>query len=227
MKKYILLCLLFAFAPLAVAQNVNRSTVMPGFFVPDNALKTTTAPENLQVNSAAQYRGKPVAEIYEMQTVEVYEEANPQPLQPTNTAQNKPQNTADTAVGPMPQGPMQNNETAEPRGYSSYGEPYVGEGGEAEEIVAESGFFVSEEQASPYSDIKSEADKIREALKHMSVEEYMQQLAKGDSDDNSSVYEQIFSEYKQDIERISRNKPVINSRLENMLADYRDEDRHL
>jgi len=160
MRKYILLCLLLAFAPLAVAQNVNRNTVMPGFFIPNNALKTTTTPENLQVNSAAQYRGKPVAEIYDMQTVEVYDEPNPQPMQPTNTAKKQPQNTADTAVGPMPQGPMPNNETAKPLRHSDYGEQYAEDEDEAEEIVAESGFFVSEEQASPYSDIKSEADKI-------------------------------------------------------------------
>ncbi len=230
MKKYLFLsCLLFILTPLAVAQNVNRNTVMPGFFVPNNALTTTSSPENLQANPMAQYRGKQLKDVYNLQT----EEREQQTMQPQqySTQSNARQNTEQTIAGPMPQSVSANDDSNNQKSYvrGSFqveNEPFEEETNNFEPVLY-SEDFNNKTTSSSYSDIKSDADKIREALKHMSVEEYMQQLANGGANESSAVYDKIFNEYEQDLARISQHQPVTNERLDKMLSDYHDEDRHL
>lgn len=199
MKKYILALIFAITAPYVWAQNVQHGNVMPGFFVPNGALKTNSTPEKLPPIETMTYGQKNPA---------FHNNAQIQKPQ----AQNNAQNNATETVSVNNANNNNANSVAKPTRLSTSNEQIKKLNSflpQAIEKTTEEQSDIVDNDKNTTNDTVSDQPSDNTASSAVSAQD---------------IFAQIFEEYQKDIQAISKNEFVENKRLLKILADYKNQE---
>lgn len=219
MKKIVIIwALILLMTQLAGAQIVQRTTQMPNFFIPNNALKTESEAEKLPPVEKMLYDGKPAPIVLEMQQKQQETAARKAEIAAAKNNVSAPAEQAEKQTQTKPSAEVTQivPQNVAPKTVA-LPKP------EAKEPEEENPAATQAEDYSPTSQqpIAAAAETTQTEVKP--AENHQPQAVAG----NQDPFQVILDEYHRDIQYISAEKPFQNDRLRNMIADYQNIDRAL
>lgn len=200
MKKYfILLASILLIAPCVGAQTFKRTTKTPGFFIPKGALQTGARREKLPPVEQMNYRGQQAPIVIEMQR-QAQEKAKQEQIE------KQKQEAFAKLKKEQENTKFQKASTSE----NKENETTLSQIPDNTKTKVENGNVTFDTKQNISATQKTNDIPLVEI-----------------SPEDEAKFAQILAEYHNDVEAISKNTPIRNQRLINMIADFVDKDRSI
>ena len=208
MKKYLSVFIVILCASYAWAQIPQRSDVMPGFFVPDGALRTTPKAEKLPPIEAMAY-GEKMSEAYRKA------QERKQALEQEKKQQEAAMPNANVQTPEKPKADLK--EIAK---HNSFLPQNMQKKTPSTKVQITDSTNIKPEISVPDSNVKT--TNIEQSPTKTANTRPTDEQAQTDSP--QKIFERIFTEHWQDLETIARGGTVNNPRLNKILADYQNQE---